>query len=261
MVVRPNFDLYESVTSGNLSLKIAEKGKFKNASSVELILDAAEKVFAERGFSGTSMRKIVAEAGVANGAIHYHFKTKEDLFRRVIKRRSEQISKERNCQLENCRIGEDRPPLLEQIIYAYILPIISPDLGSIEVRYRFARLRSRVISEYNWPDISPFSETTSQSDLRFVDSIAADQAHLPRWEVRLRFKIMWCTIHEMAAGLSRAALDETIRMENVHPLIEFEEQLPWLVTILAMMFRAPAGANDGFSVFLDRMREGKNSIT
>ena len=241
-------------------MEIAEKIKFKNVRSIERILDAAEKVFAERGFSGTPLRKIIAEAGVANGAIHYHFKTKEDLFRRVIKRRSEQISKERNRQLEQCRIGEGRPPLLEQIIYAYILPIISPELGSIEVRYRFARLRSRVISEYNWPDTSPFSETTSQSDLRFVDTIAADQAHLPRWEVRLRFKIMWCTIHEMAAGMSRAALDETIRMENVHPLIEFEEQLPWLVTILALMFRAPAGANDGFSAFLERMR-GENSTT
>src|SRR5262245_60033108 len=44
------------------------------------LLDAAEKLFAEFGFEGTSVRAINAEADVNSGAIHYHFRTKEDLF-------------------------------------------------------------------------------------------------------------------------------------------------------------------------------------
>lgn len=45
----------------------------------QLILDAALKLFVEQGFHGTPTSKIAKEAGVANGTLFHHFKTKEDL--------------------------------------------------------------------------------------------------------------------------------------------------------------------------------------
>ncbi len=223
--------------------------------SVERILDAAEKTFAERGFEGASLRDIIAEAGVANGAIHYHFKTKEDLFRRVIRRRARQITGLRTERLERCRVAEDRPPLLEQIIYAYMSPLVSAELGNKEARYRFARLRAWVVNEYTWPNPSALGELATATDQRFLDMIAGDQSHLPREEARRRFTIMWCAVHDISSAAARAALDEAERKRNIHPMIDFEEQIPWLVTIFATMFRAPAGASDGFSAFLERIRD------
>ena len=45
----------------------------------ERILDAALRLFRERGFDETTMRDIAAEAGVATGAAYYYFRSKEEL--------------------------------------------------------------------------------------------------------------------------------------------------------------------------------------
>ncbi len=48
------------------------------------ILDAAEEVFAEYGFSGASTGRIAERAGIPKANLHYYFPTKEELYRRVI---------------------------------------------------------------------------------------------------------------------------------------------------------------------------------
>ena len=49
-----------------------------------LILQAAEKVFAEAGFGGATMQLIANMAGLPKANLHYYFATKEDLYRRVV---------------------------------------------------------------------------------------------------------------------------------------------------------------------------------
>ena len=49
-----------------------------------LILEAAEKVFAEAGFGGATMQLIADMAGLPKANLHYYFATKEDLYRRVV---------------------------------------------------------------------------------------------------------------------------------------------------------------------------------
>lgn len=51
--------------------------------SKDKILNAALKLFIKEGFHGTSTAKIAKEAGVSNGALFYHFKTKEDLISKL----------------------------------------------------------------------------------------------------------------------------------------------------------------------------------
>lgn len=50
----------------------------------KLILQAAEKVFAEAGFGGATMQLIADMAGLPKANLHYYFATKEDLYRRVV---------------------------------------------------------------------------------------------------------------------------------------------------------------------------------
>jgi len=47
------------------------------------ILQAAQRLFVESGFHGTSMRQIAQEAGIALGGIYNHFSSKEDIFTAV----------------------------------------------------------------------------------------------------------------------------------------------------------------------------------
>lgn len=61
----------------------------------ERILDAAERLFMESGYEGTSMRMITGEAGVNLAAVNYHFGSKEALLREVFRRRLNWLNTER----------------------------------------------------------------------------------------------------------------------------------------------------------------------
>jgi AcrR family transcriptional regulator len=56
-------------------------------STRDLILDAAESRFAERGFDGVSVREIAGDAGLKNQAsLYHHFKNKKALYEAVLAR-------------------------------------------------------------------------------------------------------------------------------------------------------------------------------
>lgn len=54
--------------------------------TVHRILDAAEVLFAERGFTETSLRTITSTAGVNLAAVNYHFGSKKELIQAVFER-------------------------------------------------------------------------------------------------------------------------------------------------------------------------------
>ena len=61
-------------------------------STREQILAAGERLFAERGYDGVSMRDIVAETALRNQAsLYHHFRNKRALYEAVLKRGLEQI--------------------------------------------------------------------------------------------------------------------------------------------------------------------------
>ena len=56
-------------------------------SKEENILFSAEKIFAEKGFAGTSIREISKDAKVNVSMISYYFGSKEKLFERIFEYR------------------------------------------------------------------------------------------------------------------------------------------------------------------------------
>jgi AcrR family transcriptional regulator len=57
----------------------------------DLLLDAAEHVFADRGFEGASLEEIADKAGYSRGAIYKHFGSKDELFLAVNQRYNERF--------------------------------------------------------------------------------------------------------------------------------------------------------------------------
>jgi AcrR family transcriptional regulator len=57
----------------------------------ERLLDVAERVFAERGFAGASVREITDGAEANLGAINYYFRSKENLYAEVFQRRIAEV--------------------------------------------------------------------------------------------------------------------------------------------------------------------------
>jgi TetR/AcrR family transcriptional regulator len=69
------------------------------------VLDAAERLFARKGFHGTSLAEISRSSGISDGLILYHFKSKEGLYGQVV----EQISARYLGVLSGLR-GTNLPP-------------------------------------------------------------------------------------------------------------------------------------------------------
>jgi len=67
----------------------AEKGQGRAEMREEIerqILNAAEAVFADRGFGGATMQAIANASGLPKANLHYYFSSKETLYRRVVER-------------------------------------------------------------------------------------------------------------------------------------------------------------------------------
>ena len=87
------------------------------------ILDAAERVFAEAGYHGTTLRQIAAAAGVKLSLIGYHFESKLALYTAVFARR-QHVNEERLRLLESI---EDltAPDALDRIVAAFMDPVVA----------------------------------------------------------------------------------------------------------------------------------------
>jgi len=94
-------------------------------STRERILDAAEALFADEGFS-TSLRSITAAAGVNLAAVNYHFGSKDSLIEQVFARRLTPLNAERLEALDAAErdAGDGTPPPLEPIVRSFIAPAI-----------------------------------------------------------------------------------------------------------------------------------------
>ncbi len=64
------------------------------------LLDVAERLFAELGYDGTSLRALAADAAVNLAAVNYHFETKEALYAEAFARRFREVNVERDKLLE-----------------------------------------------------------------------------------------------------------------------------------------------------------------
>ncbi|MBM4059933.1 MAG: TetR/AcrR family transcriptional regulator [Planctomycetes bacterium] len=84
----------------------------------ELLLDAAERLFGEQGYSATSLRQLTAAAGTNLAAVNYHFGGKQGLCKAVLARRIAPINAERFRRLDRLR----RRPGLEAIVRAFLEP-------------------------------------------------------------------------------------------------------------------------------------------
>src|SRR4051812_50014156 len=93
----------------------------------EIILDTAERLFAERSYASVSLREITAEAGVNLAAVNYHFGSKDALLLAVFQRRAVDLNRERPNLLREAesRAG-GRPPAFGGLNHAPGRPPLPP---------------------------------------------------------------------------------------------------------------------------------------
>lgn len=67
-------------------VKIGNTGQRKDSDTEEKILEAAGKIFLLRGLDGARMQEIADEAGINKALLHYYFRSKDNLYKVVVKR-------------------------------------------------------------------------------------------------------------------------------------------------------------------------------
>jgi len=111
------------------------------------ILDAAELLFAERGFDGASLRAITARAGVNLAAVNYHFSSKEALIDALFARKLGILNRRRLAMLDGFeREAGGRAVPVEKVVRALIEPVLrlagDPAAGGVHFGMLMGRLYS-----------------------------------------------------------------------------------------------------------------------
>src|SRR3954466_9324784 len=70
-------------------------------------MDAAARVFSERGYKGATVDAILEEANLSKGAFYHHFRTKDDLMLAVLAERVERPIKAMIAQLQTASPEEN----------------------------------------------------------------------------------------------------------------------------------------------------------
>jgi AcrR family transcriptional regulator len=92
-------------------------------STKDRILGAAEELFAQHGFSGTSLRQVTSRADVNIAAVNYHFGSKENLVNEVFRRRMDEMSAQRLARLKSAT--QQHPGELEPVLAAFVEPALA----------------------------------------------------------------------------------------------------------------------------------------
>jgi AcrR family transcriptional regulator len=202
------------------------------------ILDQAERLFAEQGISGTSLRTLTRAADVNLASVHYHFGSKEALLDAVVERRSLPLNDERVRALESL-LGPDAAAVaVEAILGAFIAPAIALVSHSSEEGQRLGRLLARI--EAQPPEVvealsrKHFGNVAS----RFVDALQGALPTLPPELVARRFR--------MTAGLFSFLFSGNFDLDNIpgHPPTRdsIEARLADAIGFAAAGMRAPEPA-------------------
>jgi len=175
----------------------------------EKILDAAEELFSQNGFSATSVRAITNRAEVNLAALNYHFGSKDGVIDSVFARRIEPLNNERLRlldEIEEKSTGSN--PSLEDILSALLGPAIRLAVNKNSGGEKFMRLMGRAHSEPKEFLKKVISKQFLELIIRFERAFRQALPTVPPEEIfwRIHF-VIGSMAHTMAHSLTPGFMD------------------------------------------------------
>jgi AcrR family transcriptional regulator len=207
----------------------------------ERILDAAETVFMACGYDGASMRQITSEAEANLAAGHYHFGSKEDLFKAVLYRRLRLLNQERLHVLNELEATAAGAPLKpSQIVDAFFGTLLRMAVAHGPRGQTFLRLIGRTLTEP-----SEFIQTVLSKEFapileRYKEALFRALPEVPKEEIVWRFHFMLGATSYAIAGIDTLRLVTDWQTGEVHD--DIESLQPRLMSFLLGGLRAPLPA-------------------
>lgn len=219
-----------------------QDGRVRSAGTRARILDAAETLFAERGYEAASLRAITAAAGTNLASINYHFGTKEALLRAVMARRLVPLNRNRLEMLGRFEAEYDPAPVpVENILRALLEPVSSAAQTEPGSWQRFRVLIGRMYSGPAPRIMAVFWGEMTDIAGRFQEAIRRACPHLSESELCWRIHF---TFGAMAQTLAAGTLLEMISGGKCDPS-DIAGGVERLVAFAAAGFRAPAAGSGG----------------
>jgi AcrR family transcriptional regulator len=166
----------------------------------EQIMEAALRVFAEKGYPNTSNKDIAREAGITPGLIYHYFESKEALLKAIFADRSPQ------------KVIRSIPPeMLEQPPAFFLRFLFTQMLISVEDPKFMALLRIYLPEAIYHPEMAPFVTSIIAEGSNFLESYLSAQVEagaLRKTDSRLVTSLVMGSIMDIA--LRRQVIHEPL---------------------------------------------------
>jgi AcrR family transcriptional regulator len=210
-----------------VSRKVDKRTLASNGTKVKL-LDAAERLFAEHGLDGVSLRNIAGAAHVDVALIPYHFGSKLGLFKAVFHRRADPLNAMRIQALQSALPRSRGRPDLERVIYALAAPNVYlrhlPEMGG----QAFGRMVVREVTDPKERERGLISEAFDPIVEKFIPALAEALPGVPSPVLQWAFHFAIGTVIQTMASTGR--LEE--RSKGVCHYGDPDEVLRYLVPFI-----------------------------
>jgi AcrR family transcriptional regulator len=143
----------------------------------ESIMDAAEQVFAELGYYGSTLREVSARCGAALGLISHYFESKDDLFRDVVARRLPLLSAMIRASIDAALARPD--VTTSEIVRGFVAPFLQIGADPASPLHHYVRLTSHFMSSYRDPHLTPTLRTLQPISHMFSDALRGQWPNAP----------------------------------------------------------------------------------
>lgn len=203
----------------------------------ERILRVAERLFAERGYKSVSLRTLTTEAGANIASVNYHFGSKEGLVAAIFDSRCGPMISDRRRRLEACAEGPGRPPLLEQVVEAFVAPAVAVTADASGGGTTFTRLRAVLAHENHALARRLIEKHFDDTSRAFIAALHRCLPHLSLADVYWRFHFLLGALYYTTVNPDRIRQLSGGLCDPSDP----DTAIATMVRFVAAGFRAPAG--------------------
>jgi AcrR family transcriptional regulator len=195
-------------------------------------MTAAEEVFSERGYYGSSLREVSARCSAAIGLINHYFPSKEALFNAVVDRRRGVLEQAVRTSIARMPARPADQPLA--VIEHFITPFLRACVEQANELHRYIKMTSHFMSTYRVPEIRPALQSLKPISDIFRDRLREAYREVPERDF------------DIAVYLIEAALifmvQDTGFLESVSDGICVADQIDELIKPAAIFFAAGTSA-------------------
>ena len=187
------------------------------------LLDAAEQLFAENGFDGTSVRDIASAAGCNIAAVNYYFGSKDRLYTEVWRRQLVQMRDARLQAIEQVLSESNGKPSLEDLLKSFANAFIGPFVDESRSRWLMKLMAREMVDQH--VNVNVFAEEVIKPTINAMSGAllkacpSLDESKIPMLIVLLAGQLIHVVhvkaMFDQAEMPEMPAFDLTDAVENI----------------------------------------------